>query len=91
MLLINMQITLNMPYVQSLKGRRKIIHSIKDRLKNHNISILDLSLEYAKEAELAVAFLSLNQKEVAKKIDTIENILDKFMGEIEYEINYEVL
>ena len=91
MLLINMQILLDMPYVQSLKGRRKIIHSLKDRLKSHNLSILDLSSEYAKEGELAVAFLSLNQKEVAKKIDTIETILDKFISEIEYEINYEVL
>lgn len=91
MLLINMQIIIDLPYIESLKGRRKIIHSIKDRLSRYNLSILDISSEYAKEAELAIAFLSLNQKELSKKIKSIENSLDKFIGEIEYEINYEIL
>ncbi len=91
MLLINMQIIIDLPYIESLKGRRKIIHSIKDRLSRYNLSILDISSEYAKEAELAIAFLSLNQKEFSKKIKSIENSLDKFIGEIEYEINYEIL
>ena len=90
MLLVNMQIILSLPYAQSLKGRRKIVHSIKEKLKKHNLSILDLSREYVKEAELAIAFLALNQKEQAKKIETIEKLLDGYY-EIEYQIDYEVL
>jgi len=91
MLLVNMQIIIDLPFIESKKGRRKIIHSIKDRLKTHNLSILDISGEYNKEAALAVAFLTLNQKELAKKIESIEKILDKYLSEIEYEIDYEVL
>ena len=91
MLLVNMQIIIDLPYASSLKGRRKIVHSIKEKLTKYNISILDLSSEYIKEAELAIAFLALSQKDIAKKIKTIEKILDNFISEIEYTINYEVL
>jgi uncharacterized protein YlxP (DUF503 family) len=91
MLLVNMQITLNLPYANTIKGKRRIVNSIKERLKNHNLSVLDVSNSYTKEAEIAVAFLALNNKEVSKKIDTIEHILDKFISEIEYFIDYEVL
>ena len=91
MLLVNMQINIELPYIESKKGRRKIIHSIKDRLKPHNLSVLDISGEYNKEATLAVAFLSLNQKAVDSKIDKIEQILDRYISEIEYDIDYEIL
>jgi len=91
MLLVNMQINIDLPYIESKKGRRKIVHSIKDRFSNHNLSVLDISGEYNKEATLAVAFLALNQKAVSQKIETIENILNRYLGEIEYELDYEIL
>ena len=90
MLLVNMQIVIDLPYAQTLKGRRKILNSIKEKLKKNNLSILDLSREYVKEAELVIAFLTLNQKEQAKKIETMEKLLDSYY-EIEYQIDYEIL
>jgi len=71
-----MQIFIHLPYAQSLKGRRKIVHSIKEKLKKYNLSILDLSREYIKEAEMAIAFLATNKKEISKKIDKIESTLE---------------
>ncbi len=91
MLLVNMQISLYLPYATSLKGRRKVINSIKERLKRLNISILDVSREYVKEGELAIAYLSFNQKGVEQIEQSIEKVLDRYIGEIEYEISKEVL
>ncbi len=91
MLIVNLQLNLFLPYAQSLKGRRKIVHSLKERLSRHNLSILDLSGEYVKEADIAIAFLALNQKAVSQKIATIEDILNRYFGEIEYSIDYEII
>ena len=91
MLIVNLQLNLFLPYAHSLKGRRKIVHSLKERLSKHNLSILDLSGEYIKEADIAIAFLALNSKAVSQKIKTIEDIIQKHFSEIEYSIDYEVI
>ncbi|WP_281951080.1 DUF503 family protein [Nitrosophilus kaiyonis] len=89
--IVNLLITLDLPYVKSKKGRRKIINSIKERLSKHNLSILDISSEYPKEAEIAIAFLSLSEIDAKKKIQTIEKILDRYFSDVEYSISYEIL
>ena len=82
-------IHLNLPYVSGKKGRRAIINSIKERLKKLNISILDISSEYVKEADIAICYLSPNQKESAKYLEKIELILDRDAYEYEWEIDCE--
>lgn len=77
--------------VSSLKGRRAILNSIKDRLSKLNLSILDLSSEYAKEATLAIAFLAPTSKAAAKKRQAIEEIIYKNHPEIYFEMEYEEL
>jgi len=89
MILTVIELDLEFFYVNSLKDRRKILNSIKDRLKNKNLSILDLSGDYAKEGSLAIAYLSINEVEKNKKKDKIIEILDSFYGEIEYKISIE--
>ena len=91
MILAYIQITIDLPYTQSLKGRRKVINSIKEKLKKGNMSILDISGEYPKEASLAIALLSPTKEDFHKRLDFIESILDKFAGEIEYNIEYEII
>ncbi len=91
MLIVNALLELSLPYVQSLKGRRKIVASIKDRLKNKNISVLDVSDEYPKEATLALCFLALNKSEAHKKLQSIEKVLERFFSDIEYHLSYELL
>ena len=86
-----MLITIDLPYVQTLKGRRKILNSIKDRLSKHNLSIVDISGEYSKEAQLAILFWALKESDIQKKIQNIEKILDRYFSDNEYDINYEVL
>ncbi len=91
MFIVNLQLNLFLPYVESLKGRRKIVHSLKERLARHNLSILDLSSEYVKEADIAIAFLALNQKAISQKLNTIEDIIQRHFSEIEYTFDYEIL
>jgi uncharacterized protein YlxP (DUF503 family) len=91
MFIVNMQVSFNLPYVNGLKGRRKIINSIKDRLRRQNLSTLDISGEYVKEAELAICFLAIDQKAISQKIQTIESILYRGSEEFEFEIDYEVI
>ena len=91
MVIVNVQLNLLLPYAESLKGRRKIVHSLKERLSKHNLSILDLSGEYVKEADIAIAFLALNQKAISQKIATIEDIINRHFSEIEYTIDYEII
>ncbi|WP_187648332.1 DUF503 family protein [Nitrosophilus labii] len=89
--IVNLLITLDLPYVESLKGRRKILNSIKERLSKLNISTLDISSEYPKEAEIAIVFLALSEEDIQKRLQNIEKILDRYFSDIEYSISYEIL
>ena len=91
MLICNLQLMFDLPEVVSLKQRRTYIQSIKAKLKEFNVSVLDVSGSYAKEAVLAVVFLAHDQKGVAKFIHAIEGMLQRLFPEIEYELDYEVI
>jgi len=82
-------INIELPYVNSLKGRRKYINSIKDILKNKNISVLDISSEYSHEAKIACSFLSLGLSQSKEKIVHIEDLLYSKFPELEIEVEVE--
>jgi uncharacterized protein YlxP (DUF503 family) len=91
MVIVNMAVDFELPFVFSLKERRKIINSIKDKLKKFNISILDISGEYPKEASLAIAFLAHNEKQAAEIKRKIEDFLFRNFPEIEFIIDEEYI
>jgi len=91
MVLVNGAIYLNLDFVESLKGRRAIVNSLKERLKCKNISILDISSNYAKEATLAFCFLSSDSSSSAKYKEQITKLIERYFPEIDYEIDYEEL
>ena len=80
-------ITFNLPFISSLKERRKYINSIKELLKNRNISVLDISGEYSKEARIALSFLSISFHESNNKIKNIEELIYSKYPEIEFYID----
>ncbi|BDY13904.1 DUF503 family protein [Hydrogenimonas cancrithermarum] len=82
-------LTIDLPYVSSKKGRRAILNAIKDRLAALNCSVLDISGEYPKEAEIAIAFLSPDEQQAKQKIEKIETMLETRFPEIEAELSYE--
>lgn len=91
MLIVHLFLDLQLPYVSSLKGRRKISGSIKERLKRKNLSVADVSGEYVKEAALQICFLAKNEPEAKKSMESIERLLERFWSDIEYNISYEFI
>ncbi len=78
--------------VQSLKGRRAIVNKLKEKLKNSfNISLLDVSSEYPKEADIALVFLSPNSLSSAQYRAKIEAFLEKNFPELSIDMEYEEL
>jgi len=69
-------LTFTLDDVTSLKGRRAFLNALKMRLGRMNLSLLDLSGDYPKEAQIAVAFLAPNAKEAAKRRESIETLIE---------------
>lgn len=91
MLIVSLILDFELPFVFSLKERRKIVNSIKDKLKKFNVSILDISGEYPKEASIAVCYLAHNEKQAEEIYKSIEKFLEKNFPEIEFYIEKEII
>ena len=91
MIICTMYLQFELLDVHSLKGRRSILNSLKERLKRFNVSIMDISSEYPKEAHLAVAFLSPNSALAAQYREKIEEMIVSRFPQYSCEINYEEL
>ena len=82
---------MELPQIKSLKGRRAITNKLKDKLKSFNVSVLDISREYSKEADIAFVFLSPNRMSSARYRDKIEQMIEKNFGEFIFTLEYEEL
>jgi len=89
MLICNCHIHIELPEVHSLKGRRSVLNSLKEKLKKFNVSFLDVSGEYAKEADIAFVFLSHDAKSAAQYREQIESMLERNFSEYYYGVEYE--
>lgn len=80
---------LELPFVHSLKGRRSVTNSLKEKLKAFNLSVMDISGEYAKEADIAFVFLSPNSLKSAQYREKIINMLERNFSEYHFDLEYE--
>jgi hypothetical protein len=62
---------------------------MKDKLKALNLSVMDISGEYAKEADIAFVFLSPNSMGAAQYREKIEKMLERNFSEYHFELEYE--
>lgn len=89
MIVCTMYLQFDLPDVHSLKGRRAILNSLKEKLRSFNISVLDISSEYPKEASIALVFLSPDAPSAAqyrRRIETmVETRFPEYLCEIEFE------
>ena len=90
MTILNGYIDIQLPYAESLKGRRAILNAVKEKLKKFNLSQLDLSGEYPKEATIAIIFLAPDSVKAQQQIAKIESVLESAFPEAEFEISYEM-
>ena len=91
MVIASLIIDFDLPFVESLKGRRKYLNSMKDKLKKFNISILDISSNYPKEASLAIVFLATNKAEATKIENKLISVLERNYPEIDFIVSKEIL
>jgi hypothetical protein len=66
-----------------------VSNSLKEKLKAFNVSVLDVSGEYAKEADIAFVFLSPSSLYAAQYREKIEKMLDNHFSEYDLELEYE--
>jgi len=62
---------------------------MKEKLKAFNLSALDVSGEYTKEADIAFIFLSPNPLGAAQYRKKIEKMLERNFSEYHYDLEYE--
>lgn len=91
MILCNCHLHMELPDISSLKGRRAVLNSLKEKLKSFNVSVLDLSGEYAKEADVVFVFLSPDARSAAQYREKIDAMLERNFSEYMYELEYEEL
>ena len=91
MVIVNLIADFELPFVFSLKERRRVLNSIKDKLKKFNVSTLDISGEYPKEASIAIVFAVHNEKQAGEIREKIENFLYKNFPEIEFYFDIEII
>jgi len=91
MVIVNLIADFELPFVFSLKERRKILNSIKEKLKKFNVSVLDISGEYPKEASVAVVYASHNEKQAGEIRRRVEEYLFKNFPEIEFFFDCEII
>jgi uncharacterized protein YlxP (DUF503 family) len=89
MIICNCILHLDLPQVVSLKGRRAITNSLKEKLKQFNLSLLDISGSYAKEADIAFVYLSPNPRTSSQYRNKIEQMLYRNFSEFIVDIEYE--
>jgi uncharacterized protein YlxP (DUF503 family) len=77
-----LQVNLHLPGIVSLKGKRQIIKSLKDRVRQQaNVSIAETgSLDAWQESQLAVVTVSSDSARVSKVLDSVVKIIQNTPG-----------
>ena len=65
------------------------VHSLKGRRRAFNVSVMDVSGEYPKEADIAFVFLTPDARGAAQYREGIERMLEQHFSEYRYDLTYE--
>lgn len=90
MVICNCVLHLELPHVHSLKGRRSITNSLKEKLKSFNVSVLDLSGAYPKEADIAFVFLAPDSLAAAQYREKVDRLMQRHFPELLYDLEHEL-
>ncbi len=86
-----MTIEFSLPGVEGLKGRRKVLNSLKESLKRMNLSVIDISGEYPREAAIGVALAAHTELMAEERTREIERFLASRFPEYDFETSIELL
>jgi uncharacterized protein YlxP (DUF503 family) len=67
---------LHIPYAQSLKDKRQVIRSVRDKLRNLDLSCKEVALhDLHQRARLAVSFVALDNAATDAMFEKVQNIV----------------
>jgi uncharacterized protein YlxP (DUF503 family) len=67
---------LNIPYAQSLKDKRQVVRSVKDKLRNLDLSAKEVALQdLHQRARIAVSFIALDNAAADATLEKIQTIV----------------
>ena len=74
-----LQLELNIPQAQSLKDKRRVIKSLKDRLSAHfNVSVAEVDyLDKWQRAGLAIVMVSAERSHLESKFEYIKRFIEQ--------------
>ena len=74
-----LQVELHIPTAQSLKQKRSVVKSLKDRLRNHyNVSIAEVDHQDKwQRTTLAIAMVSANHGHLESRFESISTFIDQ--------------
>ena len=86
-----MTIDFSLPGVAGLKGRRKVLNSIKESLRHLNLSVIDDSGEYPAEASIQVALVARTEFMAEERVKEVERHLFSRFPEYEFNVSSDLL
>lgn len=68
---------LHIPHAQSLKDKRMVVRSVRDRLRNLDLSAKEVALhDLHQRARIAVSFIALDNAAADATLEKIQSIVD---------------
>lgn len=88
-----MKVSLQVPMAQSLKEKRSVVKSLKERLKSRfNVSVAEVGDQDLHQRTLiGIAFVSLDSKTADAQMQKLENFVETHNGAVVIEIEKEVM
>ncbi len=88
-----MKVSLHIPMAQSLKDKRRVVRSLKDRLfARFNVSVAEVGdQDLHQRATIGICFVSLDSKRADAKIQKLENFLENHPGAVVLDIERDIM
>ncbi len=88
-----MKVSLQIPMAHSLKEKRSVVKSLKERLKSRfNVSVAEVGdQDLHQRATIGIAFVSLESKTADAQLLKLENFVETHDGAVVIEIEKEIM
>ncbi len=88
-----LKVSLQIPMAQSLKDKRQVVRSLKDRLfARFNVSVAEVGdQELHQRAIIGIAFVALESKTADAKLQKLEDFLETHDGAVVIDLQKEIM
>ena len=88
-----LKVSLQIPMAQSLKDKRQVVRSLKDRLfARFNVSVAEVGdQDLHQRATIGIAFVALESKTADAKLQKLENFLETHNGAVVIDLQKEIM